>query len=501
MLNAVTHDADIDQLREVVRHQQVEINHLKLVIAKLRHRQFGRSSEQLGASEQMAFVLAELHEQSVTIEAEPAASREARSPRRRPLPAYLPREIQTHLPDNGCCPDCGGGLTHLGDDVSEMLEYIPARFKVIRHVRPKLACGRCDTIVQAAAPDRPIPKGIAGAGLLTHVLVSKYCDHLPLYRQSAIFAREGIDLDRATLSGWVAHMGRLLTPVAEALRQHVLSGTKIHADDTPIPVLEPGRGQTRTGRMWTYVRDGRASGEETPPAVWFAYSPDRKGCRPAEHLKGFKGHLQADGYAGFNTLYALGDVHEVACWAHVRRKFHDIEQSAPGPISAEALLRIAALYGIEKSIRGSPPELRRIRRQQLALPRIESLRQWFEEILLQVSAKSELAGAIRYALNRWQALVAYTEHGALEIDNNPAERSLRAIALGRKNYLFAGSDAGGERAAVIYSLLGSAQMNGLNPVHYLQTLIACVGSHPINKVHELLPWNFQCSYNALEEAA
>lgn len=253
--------------------------------------------------------------------------------------------------------------------------------------------------------------------------------------------------------------------------------------------------------MWTYVRDGRASGEETPPAVWFAYSPDRKGCRPAEHLKGFKGHLQADGYAGFNTLYALGDVHEVACWAHVRRKFHDIEQSAPGPISAEALLRIAALYGIEKSIRGSPPELRRIRRQQLALPRIESLRQWFEEILLQVSAKSELAGAIRYALNRWQALVAYTEHGALEIDNNPAERSLRAIALGRKNYLFAGSDAGGERAAVIYSLLGSAQMNGLNPVHYLQTLIACVGSHPINKVHELLPWNFQCSYNALEEAA
>jgi transposase len=501
MSNAATYDADIAQLREVVRHQQVEIDHLKLIIARLKRRQFGRRSEQIGASEQMAFVLAELHEQSAPIETPPAPPRDARSPRRRPLPAHLPREIQTHLPPEGCCPECGSGLTHLGDDVSEMLEYIPARFKVIRHVRPKLACRRCDTIVQAAAPDRPIPKGIAGAGLLTHVLISKYCDHLPLYRQSAIFAREGIDLDRATLSGWVAHMGRLLTPVAEALRQHVLSGTKIHADDTPIPVLEPGRGQTRTGRMWTYVRDGRASGEETPAAVWFAYSPDRKGCRPTEHLKGFKGHLQADGYAGFNALYASGDVHEVACWAHVRRKFHDIEQSAPGPVSSEVLLRIAELYGIEKSIRGSPPELRRSCRQQHALPRIESLRQWFEDILLQISAKSELAGAIRYALHRWQALVAYIEHGALEIDNNPAERSLRAIALGRKNYLFAGSDAGGERAAAIYSLLGSAQMNGYNPVQYLQTLIECVGSHPINKVHELLPWNLQCAHNPLEKAA
>jgi len=303
--------------------------------------------------------------------------------------------------------------------------------------------------VQAAAPSRPIARGLAGPGLLAHVLVSKYADHLPLYRQSEIYAREGVDLERSTLADWVGGTSHLLKPLVEAVRRHVLNTNKLHADDTPVPVLAPGQGKTKLGRLWTYVRDGRPANDSAPPAVWFRYSPDRKGDHPKQHLRSFSGILQADGYAGFHHLYDGGLIQEAACWAHVRRKFYDIKVAHNSPLANEALERIAALYAIENDVRGKPPEQRRAARLVRAKPLLDSLHQWFEKSLSLLSRKSDTAVAVRYALSRWTALLRYCEDGNIEIDNNAAERSLRAVALGGKNFLFAGSDAGGERAAAI----------------------------------------------------
>ena len=380
-------------------------------------------------------------------------------------------------------------MRELGEDVAEMLEYVRASFKVLRHVRPKLSCDACDRIVQAPAPSRPIDRGLAAPGLLAHVLVSKYADHCPLYRQSEIYAREGVDLDCSTLAGWVGATSELLAPLVEAVRSHVLSASKLHADDTPVPVLAPGNGRTKTGRLWTYVRDDRPSGDTTAPAVWFAYSPDRKGENPRQHLKLFKGALQADAYAGFQQLYESGAIVEVACWAHTRRKFHEIHIAHASPITAQAIERIAALYAIEAEIRGSTPEIRKTIRQARARPLLDGMKTWLEATLAKLSAKSDTAAAIRYALSRWPALTRYTDDGHLEIDNNAAERALRVVALGRKNYLFCGSNAGGERAAAIYSLLGSAKLNGLDPELYLHHVLDRIADHPISKINDLLPWN------------
>ena len=473
-----------------------EIEQLKQLIAKLRRMQFGRKSEKLERQiEQLELRLDELEASrgerataQTAAAVAPVADRTAK-PARRPLPPHLPRETREIPPKQEACPDCGGKLKPLGEDVSEMLEYVPAHWKVIRQVRPKLACACCDKIVQAEAPSRPIARGMAGPGLLAHVLVSKYADHLPLYRQEEIYAREGIELDRSTLADWVGGASELLQPLVEALRRQVLAAQKVHADDTPVPVLAPGNGKTKTGRLWTYVRDDRPAGDTTSPAVWFAYTPDRKGEHPKAHLSHFTGTLQADGYAGFDQIYEAGRIQEAACWAHVRRKFYDLHVAHKSAVAQEALRRIGELYGIEKEIRGRLPEQRRAVRQARSRPLLESLKQWLEETLGKLSRKSDTALAVRYALGRWQALLRYMDDGRLEIDNNAAERALRAVALGRKNYLFAGSDRGGERAAAIYSLIGTAKLNNLDPEKYLRDLLSRIADHPINRVEELLPWN------------
>jgi transposase len=493
---------DIESLQRLVIAQQaallsrdVEIEKLKIELARLKRMQFGRSCEQLDQTiAQLELSLEELEASESEILAPinlRAPITEARKPARRPLPESLPRETVAHeAPCN--CPACGGALRAFGEDVAEILEYVPSRFKVVRHVRPKFSCATCQQIVQAPAPGRPIARGLAGPGLLAHVLVSKYCDHLPLNRQSQIYAREGIELDRSTLADWVGQSSALLRPLVDALRMHVLGGDKLHADDTPVPVLCPGRGTTKQGRLWTYVRDDRASGSELPPAVWFAYSPDRKGLHPRAHLKDFRGILQADGYAGFEKLYNDADpnhpIREAACWAHVRRKFYDIQVATDSPLAIAAIRRIGELYGVEEQIRGQLPDIRREIRQARSGPLLDALNRWFKDTLTQVSGKSELAVAIRYAMSRWKALTRFAVDGRIEIDNNGAERALRAVALGRKNYLFAGSDAGGERAAAIYSLVGSAKLNGLDPQAYLRHVIERIGDHPINRIEELLPW-------------
>ena len=509
-----------EALKALVRaqHEQLlwresEIEHLKLLIAKLQRMQFGRKSEKLARQiEQLELRLEDLQAKPVenaglaesqsAPPALPLLIRTPVKPARRPLPDHLPRQTQRHEPKESACPDCGGALSKLGEDVSEMLEYVPASFFVVRHVRPKLSCTKCDHIVQAAAPTRPIERGVAGPGLLAHVLVSKYADHLPLYRQSEIYARYGVELERSTLADWVGGTSELLDPLVETLRRYVMAAGKVHADDTPVPVLAPGNGRTKTGRLWTYVRDDRPAGSMAAPAVWFAYSPDRKGEHPERHLRTFRGALQADAYAGFNQLYKEdGRIQEVACWAHVRRKFYDLQEAHASPIAREALERIAALYAIEKEIRGRPPDERQQVRMLRSWPLLQSLRDWFEVSLTKLSRKSDTTAAIRYALGLWPALTRYCDDGRLEIDNNAAERALRVVALGRKNYLFAGSDTGGERAASIYSLIGSAKLNGLDPEAYLREVLSRIADHPITRIEELLPWNVAANLPPVIEPA
>ena len=493
-------EAELDAHRQTMSEQAEEldsrrerIEHLKLMVEKFRHMIFGKKSEKLVLKlEQMEFELEE--DETTQAEAEAIAERVAPTkeakPRseRKPLPEHLKREEVMHRPERDCCPDCGGDLRHFGDDISEQLEYVPESFKVIRHVRPKFTCTGCDRVVEAPAPSRPIERGLAGPSLLAHVIVSKYADHLPLFRQSEIYARQGVELPRSTMAGWVGAASDLLSPLVDAIQKHVLAGRKLHADDTPMPVLAPGNGKTKTGRLWTYVRDDRPAGEQAAPAVWFAYSEDRRGEHPRQHLKNFTGALQADAYAGFHHLYG-NHIYEAACWAHARRKFHDIHIAHASPTTTEALARIGALYAIEDQIRGKPVDLRLSVRQTRARPLLDDLRKWMEKAPRSLSSKSETAAAIRYALSRWRALTRYTDDGLLEIDNSAAERALRAVALGRKNFLFAGSDCGGERAAAMYTLIGSAKLNGLDPELYLRTVLAQIADHRISHIEDLLPWN------------
>lgn len=519
-----SHDDDVDglsiaQLQALVREQHAQllakdaelrsnavlIEALKLQLLKLRRLQFGtRSEKRARAIEQLELWVEELETgqaqrtQALNTKPESPRATSERKPRRE-FPPHLPRETQLIAPQHENCPDCGGALKHLGEDVCEMLELEPVRFKVIRHVRSKLACTGCDTIVQAPAPARPIERGMAGAGLLAHILVGKYGDHQPLYRQAEIYAREGVELERTLLAQWVGSTSALLAPLADALRRHVFSAGILHGDDTPIPVLAPGNGKTKTGRLWTYVRDERPSGGTVAPAVWFTYSPDRKSEHPLRHLHDFAGVLQADGYAGYSKLYDGGRVTEAACWAHVRRKFVDLHELHQSPVAAQALERIGSLYAVEAEIRGRSPDERRAVRQERSRPQLDALHGWFEQTLTTLSQKSATAKAIRYAPTRWDALIRYCDDGRIEIDNNAAERALRCVALGRKNFLFAGSDPGGERAAAIYSLIGTAKLNGHNPEAFLREVLARIGEHPISRIDELLPWNLPLPPSAQTE--
>jgi transposase len=508
---------DVDGLKRLVvaamaalKHKTLEVEKLKMQLMKLRRMQFGRSSEKLDREvAQLELAIEEL-EASETPAAPLAAEAgntaasaqpgEKRKPARRALPGHLPRETIVHAPP-AACPECGGKVRVLGQDQSEVLEYVPGHFKVIEHVRPKVSCRRCEAIHQASPPDLPIERGRPGPGLLAHVLISKYCDHLPLYRQAEIYAREGVDLPRSTMAGWVGRAAFELRPLVAAICAHVLAADKIHGDDTPVAVLAPGTGKTKTGRLWAYVRDDRPFAGTMAPAVFYCYSPDRKGEHPRQHLRDFHGTLQADGYAGFNELYKSGERIEVACWAHVRRKFFDIHAAKGSPIAHEALQRIGALYNVESEARRRAADERRRIRQSRAGPLIDELKRWFEATLPKLSGKSELAGAIRYALNRWTALARYRDDGGLEIDNNIAERAIRGVALGRKNWLFAGSDDGGDRAAAIYTLIETCKLNSIDPQAYLSDVLARLATHPAKQIDALLPWRWQAAQNQAAIAA
>ena len=490
-------DGEMAQLRSAVSTLEqalsvrgLEIEQLKLQLAKLKRMQFGRKSEKIDRKiEQLETRLEDLVAEEGANEQQAPPNAPRRKSERQPLPEHLPREERILEPDEAACSECGGELKPLGEDVSEQLEIIDSAFKVIRHIRRKKACACCDHIAQAAAPSRPIERGIAGPGLLARILVAKFADHQPLYRQSAIYARHGVELDRSTMARWVGACGALMRPLVDALQAYVLAPGKIHSDDTPMPVLSPGNGQTRTGRMWVYVRDDRRSGSTAAPAAWFAYTPNRQGLHPQTHLANFDGVLQADAYAGYDKIYADGRVKEAACMAHARRKIHDLHVRKATVTTTEALRRIGELYGIEEQIRGAPPDQRRRIRQEQARPLLDDFEQWLRTRLLTLSTQSDTTKAINYMLNQWQALVYYCDDGRAEIDNNLAENALRGVALGRKNYMFLGADSGGDRAATMYSLIVSAKLNGIDPQAYLRHVLTHIADYPITRVAELLPWN------------
>jgi transposase len=482
--------------REAAEHallsRDLMIEKLKIQIARLRRMHFGRSSEKLGSEiAQLELALEEME----TAEAErapraPSPARE-RKVADRSLPSHLPREEIVHLPSGGgcACPACGGQLRRLGQDADEVLDLDPVVYKVIRHVRPKFSCRVCETIVQAPAPDKPIARGKASFRVVAHVIVSKFDHHLPLYRQAEMMAAQGIDIDRSTLAGWTGQGAALLDPIVARIKETVLASDKLHTDDTPVPMLDPGSGKTKTARLWVHAVDDRAHGGPTKPAVWFAFTTDRRAEHPKAMLKDFRGHLQADAYAGYDDLYRTGRVVEVACWGHARRKIFDLHETKPTAVTSELLERIGGLYAVEEKVRGQPPDARRAARQAQSRPQLKDLKTRMEAIRARLSAKSALAIAITYALKRWIALTRYCDDGRLEIDNLIAERAIRGVAIGRRNWLFAGSRAGGERAAAIYSIIETCKLNGVEPFAYITDVMQKIAQGwPNSRIDELMPW-------------
>ena len=494
---------DLAVLQHLLLEAQAEITRLQMLIAVLLRNRFGRRSERLGEEvlqQGIEDVEQSLGEQQAKIEtAQPEAKRPAKPPKRNrgSLPAHLPRvEVVVDIADKSCgC--CGASLHTIGEDRSEMLDYVPAQIRVQVIRRPRYGCRACEgAVVQAPAPERPVDGGLASEALLAHVLVNKYADHLPLYRQSQIFARQGVELDRSTLCNWVGRACWWLEPLYQLVLSTVLSSPKVVADDTTLPVLDPGRGRTKTGRLWCYAVDNRPWSGPGHPAAAYAYSEDRKGEHPATHLKGFRGLLQVDGYTGFGGL--LTETPDEGptlafCWAHARRKFYDVYTATKSPLAHEALQRIGALYAIEADIRGQTAEQRKQVRQQRSRPLVETMHTWLTELLGRLSGRSTLAQAIRYALNHWKGLIRFLDDGRFELDTNIVERAMRPVALGRKNALFAGANSGGKHWAIVATLIQTANLNNVEPLDWLTDVLKRIVSEQTkrNQLDTLLPWNWK----------
>jgi transposase len=477
--------------------RDAELERLRQIIKELQRYRFGRRAETLPV-DQLELALEDVQQveaegEAKTEAAEPEKKTErvkARRANRGSLPAHLPRVETTVDIEDKTCPCCQGALHRIGEDVSERLDVIPAQFRVLVTRRPKYACRTCEEgVVQAPAPARLIEGGLPTETLIAHVLVAKFADHCPLYRQAQIYARQGVDLDRSTLADWVGRAALLLRPVHERLLENLKASTKLFADETTLPVLDPGRGRTKTGQLWAYARDDRPWGGRDPPAAVYVYAADRKGKRPIEHLAGFKGVLQVDGYGGYRPLAEKGEVKLAFCWAHVRRPFYELAVAGPAPIASEMLERIKALYAIEAAIRGLTAEDRAARRQKQSRPLLDAMETWLRATLQTISQKSKLAEHIRYVTARWEGLTRFVDDGTIEIDSNTVERSIRPITLTRKNTLFAGSDGGAEHWSVVASLIETCKLNAINPQAYLaHTITRIVQGHPQNRINELLPW-------------
>lgn len=490
---------DPGTLKAMLLAERARTERLEQIIKELQRHRFGRRAETL-PEDQLLLGLEEVEQTAASTEAEneavAPAERASHAAKRRinrgSLPAHLPRIEMVVDIDNKTCPCCQGELHRIGEDQSERVDIVPAQFRVLVTRRPKYACRACeDGVVQAPAPARLIEGGLPTEATVAQVLVSKYADHLPLYRQAQIYARQGVRLDRSTLADWVGCAAFLLRPVHERLLARLKGSAKLFADETTAPVLDPGRGKTKTGQLWAYARDDRPWGGADPPGVAYVYAPDRKAERPIAHLAGFAGTLQVDGYAGYRVLAERGGVQLAFCWAHVRRRFYELAAAGPAPIASEALERIAGLYAVEGDIRGRSAEERRAARLQRSRPVIDELEPWLHAKLALISQKTKLVEAIRYALSRWEGLTRFLDDGRIEIDFNVVERAIRPIALNRKNALFAGSDGGGKHWAVIASLIETCKLTGIEPHAYLAEVITkIVNGHPNSSpicCHGLIP--------------
>jgi transposase len=496
-------------LQGAVSERDAEIEKLQLLIQRLLRHQFGRRSEKLGP-DQLQLGLEDLEQDIAASEAardakapqdgEPRARRQRQAERNHgALPAHLPRyEVLIDIP-NRDCPCCGGVLHPIGELRSEQLDIVPAQLRVRVTRRPRYACRACEeAVVVAPAPERPIDGGMATEALVVHVVVSKFCDSLPLYRQSKMLERQGIDLDRSTLSNWVGRACWWLTPLYELLLSTAMASDTLFADDTTLPVLDPGRGKTKTGRLWCYAVDDRPWAGPSHPIAAYVYSEDRKNIRPANHLAGFRGVLQVDGYDGFKRLAdnrADESVTLAFCWAHLRRPFFEFHASTQSPLAAKVLAEIARLYAIEAEIRGQPTERRRQVRQERSRPIVEALHAWLVDHVERVSTVSDLAKAIRYALRHWSGLTVFLEDGRIEMDTNVVERAIRPHTLTRKNALFAGSDGGAQRWACAMTLIQTAKLNGVDPQAWLTDVLERIVARQVkaNELHRLLPWNWKAA--------
>ncbi len=514
------------KMSATLRAHELLVQSLRIRIAKLQKQKFGASSEKIEREiEQLELALEDL--QVATAEADTTAHDESDDvdaaidsaepvkpkPRRRPRVSHTTPRERRELDPGHNCPDCGGDLRVVGEDVSELLEMITAQLKVIEIARVKKSCRRCEKMVQEPAPSRPIPGSMAGPGLLAWILVSKFDDHVPLYRQNEIFARMGADIPDTTLVDWCGRAMKTLQPLTDLIEAEIMASDLLHADDTPIRVLDRSRRKAglgkgvKQGRIWVYVRDQRPWAGTAPPGAVYYFSPDRKGEHPGKHLAKTRGILQADAYSGFKALYERQTGNgaprftEAACWAHLRRDLHDIWTATKSPIAREALDRIGELYDIEREIKGKSAGQRKDARQKHGAPKVKAFRTWSEQQLGRIPGKSDLAKAFRYGLNRWDAFCLFLDDGRVAIDNNAAERGMRPIGVGRRNWLFAGSDTGGETLARAMTLIETAKMSGIDPQAWLADVLNRIHDHKNNRLHELLPWNWSAGHTKCENQA